>query len=527
MLLRGDAHVSNTGESKVPTQTFLLPGQEHCIGLPWERAELPRHGLAPAAPPPAPQVNPFDQAELAADPCAGLEIGACQVVRRLSSNSANSMLAVRADAREGTALVVLRKLELPEAGMPELLEHAQRVSRFRHANLSRVYGCEASEEGIFWVSEFVSGATLAEINATCRKVGKGVPAGLALAIAHETALALDELHTPGAHPHGFVSDETVFVTFEGYGKLLDLGLIRCIAGKILRPAGLGALAPYLSPEQVGQGRVPDPKTDVYALAAVLHECLSGQKLPNGFERQPHFAPPSSFNVALGRELDAVMARALDADRSKRFASAGELARALKAATSAFMWKAPQRAEFVTQLFQTRKRREQVLQAGCEEILWKPKRPPTEPRLAAVELPVAAALPPAPPTTSMRAPPVLKPLVKPAAVKGAKPGPPRSSDRPVLLALIAVGLFFVWDRHLVDPLLVPQAPLAERAGARLGPLEAVRPASVAPRELGKEVAELSLDRARTLYAPGARPKAAARKKASDAPLPPWLQPRRRH
>src|SRR4051812_38731408 len=103
----------STSESKVHTETFLLPGQKLCIGLPWERAGLPREGLPPAPPVPPPSVNPFDKAELPADPCAGWEIGACQVIRRLSSASASSLLAMRSDPRDGTALVALRKLELP------------------------------------------------------------------------------------------------------------------------------------------------------------------------------------------------------------------------------------------------------------------------------------------------------------------------------------------------------------------------------------------------------------------------------
>lgn len=514
--------MSSSAEQKIPTQQFLLPGQEFCVGLPWERADLPRHGLPPAPPAPAPSVNPFDKAELQADPVAGLEIGACQVIRRLSSNSADSLLAMRADPREGTALVALRKLELPDEGMQDLLEHAHWASHFRHVSLARVYGCEASEEGIFWVSEFCSGATLHEINAQCRKIGKGVPAGLALSVVYETALALSELHVLGNHAHGMVSDETVFLSFEGHPKLLDLGLIRCIAGKILRPEGLAAMAPYLSPEQVVQGRMPDPKTDVYALAAVLHECLSGQKLPNGFERQPHFVPPSSFNVALGKELDVVMLKAVAADRSQRYASAAEFAKALKGATSAFMWKPAQRSEFVSQLFQTRKRREQVLAAGCEELVWKPTRIPTAPRLPAV------AEPPKPkPTTSMRA---LAPVAaKPAAAKKSKrqKQPARGSRaRALSLAAVACALGFVWERGLVEAVLFPPEPLALASGGGVAlahaPLQLPGEAA-SPAELTEEVAERTLDAARTLYAVRPKLKAPSRKK-NEPPLPPWLQAR---
>lgn len=511
----------STAESRVPTQQFLLPGQQFCVGLPWERADLPKHGLPPAPPAPAPQVNPFDKAELEADPVAGIDIGCCQVIRRLSSNSGNALLAMRVDPREGTALVCLRKLDLPDEGMQDLLEHAHWASHFRHPNLARVYGSEASDEGIFWVTEFASGATLHEINATCRKIGKSVPAGLALSIIHEAALALGELHVPGAHPHGFISDESVFVTFDGHSKLLDLGLMRCIAGKILRPEGLAAMAPYLSPEQVHHGRMPDPKTDVYALAALLHETLSGQKLPNGFERQPHFVPPSSFNVALGRELDAVMARALTPDRSKRFSNAVELAKALKAATSAFMWKAEPRADFVSGLFQTRKRREQVLLAGCEEKVWRPTRTPTAPKLPVAPTPSAPK-----PTTSMRAQQPAASASSAAASK-KKPTPQRRSYvRTLALAAVACGLAFVWERGLADGFINPPEPVAVNASLALRNAPAQLPAEASDvTESSEEVAERSLEHARSVYA--SRPKVAGKSsvRKKEAPLPPWLQPKR--
>jgi hypothetical protein len=266
--------------------------------------------------------------------------------------------------------------------------------------------------------------------------------------------------------------------------------------------------------------MPDPKTDVYALGAVLHECLAGQKLPNGFERQPHFVPPSSFNVALGKELDAVLLRAVDPDRSKRYPHAAEFAKALKAATSAFMWKPAQRAEFVSQLFQTRKRREQVLLAGCEERMWRPTRVPTAPKLPAAAQP--APQPSAPkPTTSMRA-------ARPAQ-RGAKAKPRgKSRVRVLSLALVATALGLVWERGWVEKQLDPTEPpaYAARAGAALAPAPLQVPAEAAsPAELTEELAEHTLEAARTLYASRPKVKPPSRKR-NEAPLPPWLQPKGR-
>jgi hypothetical protein len=232
------------------------------------------------------------------------------------------------------------------------------------------------------------------------------------------------------------------------------------------------------------------------------------------------------------ELDTVLLRALDPDRSKRFRGADEFAKALKAASSAFMWKPAQRAEFVEKLFQTRKRREQVLLAGCEEIMWAPKRKPTAPKMALLEqakLPevVPAPVPSAPkPTASMRM------AQAPAAHskkkhKKAKAAKRRSHVRVLSLALVASALGFVWERGLVDALMFPAPPVASRAAIALGNAPLTLPSGAgSPAELIEEATEHALESARTLY--GSRPKVKfAHRKHDDAPLPPWLASKKRH
>src|SRR5581483_1130331 len=126
-------------ETAIPTQSFLLPGQEFCVGLPWERASLPVHGLPPAPPPPPPKANALDEQSLAADPFAGVEIGRCEVIRRLSLGSSKSLLAVRTDADQSTVLVVLKQLDLPDDAFGDLQSHAQWMNYLQHVNLARVF----------------------------------------------------------------------------------------------------------------------------------------------------------------------------------------------------------------------------------------------------------------------------------------------------------------------------------------------------------------------------------------------------
>jgi serine/threonine protein kinase, bacterial len=456
--------VSHTStENRIPTKEILLPGQEFCIGLPWEREQLPTHG----APLPAPKAkgNALDARVLDSDPCAGWEIGACTVIRRLSPNSVRNLLAVR-DGADGESVVTMRKIELPDVLSAEVQANARWASQFRHPNVARVYDCEVSDEGIFWVTALASGAALGEIFDACKKSGRGIPVGLALSTVYEAARGLAELHSSGSFAHALVSDQSVWVGFDGSATLSDVGLFRCIARKSSWADFLDGMGPYLAPEQVLEGRMPDPKTDVFSLAVVLYECLATEKALRtpDFESRVKllsskhpFRPISSLNMALGTALDPVMEKALSRDRSKRYANAAEFAKALQQAGGAFMWNRSQRERFVGGLFPDRLRREQVLldQASPEvrprvvtrRVATQPfmkaiAMPPPLPKRAPVPVPVQRFEPPprvSPAVRPERAERVARaPQIPPVQVKPAKVSKPaRRPSRWRAVGLLAV------------------------------------------------------------------------------------------
>jgi hypothetical protein len=84
--------------TRSPTQTFLLPGQAFCVGLPWKRENLPKHGLTPAKAKPAGGTTLNQEDALESDRCAGWDLGRCEVIRRLSPGSARRLLAPAARA---------------------------------------------------------------------------------------------------------------------------------------------------------------------------------------------------------------------------------------------------------------------------------------------------------------------------------------------------------------------------------------------------------------------------------------------
>lgn len=531
---------SPSQEMRIPTQTFLLPGQEFCVGLPWEREHLPKHGLPPAKPKPAGGTTLDQDDALEGDPCAGWDIGRCEIIRRLSPGSARRLLALRHDDAEGSAVVDVRKLELVDALAPELEVLAASAARLTHGHLARVYPVEVCEEGLFWVSERVSGASLAELMTAGRARGKALPLGLALSAIDEAAQGLGALHERG-EGHGLLSDQAIAVGFDGVTKVLDVGLFRVLARRASWAEVLDVTGPYLSPEQVLRGHMPDPKCDVYSLGIVLYECLTGEKLRRGerfedrvkFHERGQLAPPSSLNVMLPKAVDEVVFRALSADRAARYATAPELAKALKAAAGSFAWRADTRAEYVGELFATRRKKEAALTAH----LALRRRKATQETARAVAPPpaprVQARAVPAPAVVARPKPP---PFVAPAPKRKKKRYQP-PSRKPEAVAS-AVGFVVALVAAL---LLMPPAPVTDAsAPKREVVFDAARVTSVDPPVGPAASAPVSWALAPVLEDTAPAPEAPAKKAVSskkkaaraakpakakakdDAPLPAWLR-----
>lgn len=527
--------MNTSTETRIPTQTFLLPGQQFCIGMPWERAELPARGLPPASPKLAAARLTLRDEKERADPCEGWELGACRVLRRLSDDSARTLLAVRSDEIDGPSLVVMRRLELPEVLAREARNHAEWAARYSHPNLARVFECELGDEGAFWVTQLCSGATLAEVAALMRRQGQGVPLGLTLAVVLEAARALAELHSAGA-AHGLLRDQSIAVTLDGTARLLDTGLFRCLGQGPSWLEVREVMGPYFAPEQLLEGRLPDAKTDVYSLGVVLYEGITGEQVRRGktFEQQVklvksgNLVPPSRLNVAVGPALDEVLQRALAPERSKRYANAREFALALNEAASAFMWRPKLRAQFITKHFDERRRQDESLRDMLARL---PRRAPTPvPVLARVRTLAEAVIPSI----------ALTPLFLAPRSSTARPSVRRSARKPAsrtLAPLVGLlGLVMGLLASTLDLSFAPQ-PRAPISVVRLAPI--VLTTLEEPLEL--QVERVTLESAlltsfelvsiepasvTTVVAPQRKVKRTVRRAREEAPLPPWLVKRAR-
>lgn len=161
----------------------------------------------------------------------------------------------------------------------------------------------------------------------------GLEPSRAASITAQVARALDAAHAAGLM-HLDVKPENILLTHDHFTYLADFGIAAAAGDEKLSRT-------YMAPERFTTGRV-GPQTDIYSLACVLYECLTGQP-PFGSEdagelkREHLLAPaprPSIMRRGVGREYDDIISRGMAKQGSARFSSAGELARAASEAVFA-------------------------------------------------------------------------------------------------------------------------------------------------------------------------------------------------
>jgi hypothetical protein len=216
------------------------------------------------------------------------------------------------------------------------------ASRLDHPNLVTIYDQGERGDVLFIVMQYIDGVTLK----TLIDRGAPMPAERAIALLSQAAAALDAVHRAGL-VHRDVKPENVLVRLrDGVEevKLTDFGIASFSTGsKRLTTSYTGVLLTpkYASPER-WRGDQGGAATDVYALACVLFECLSGRP-PYLRENDAAYmaahltdAPPILQQIRrdLPRSLDGVLARGLAKSPEERWRSAGEMIAAARAALHA-------------------------------------------------------------------------------------------------------------------------------------------------------------------------------------------------
>ncbi|CAA9578186.1 MAG: hypothetical protein AVDCRST_MAG33-3298 [uncultured Thermomicrobiales bacterium] len=170
-----------------------------------------------------------------------------------------------------------------------------------HGNIARIFDLHEEQEAPWAVMELVPGQTLRELLNTHGPY----PPGDAADLLDQVASALAHLHGKNL-VHLDVKPENLIIAPDGTVKLIDFGLAQPL-GKPAEPISGVAFgtAAYLSPEQITGDRV-DAASDVYTLACVMYEVITGSP-PFGGVAPDTINPAEAQNTILRAHLDTVAA----------------------------------------------------------------------------------------------------------------------------------------------------------------------------------------------------------------------------
>lgn len=231
-----------------------------------------------------------------------------------------------------------------EQAEKRLIREAKAAANLDHPNICAVHEVGKDGDRAFIVMQFIEGDTL---SSRLRDAPPSVEESVE--IVAQIAEALVEAHSHGV-VHRDIKPQNLMITTRGQVKVLDFGLSKWSPVEIgtdtqqdtrsmLTEHGMmiGTVA-YMSPEQA-RGEGVDARTDLFALGAVLYECLVGRPAFSGNNSMDvcaqviHVNPdrPSDLNRGVPFELDRIVSKAMSKDRAKRYQSASELLADLRAA----------------------------------------------------------------------------------------------------------------------------------------------------------------------------------------------------
>jgi serine/threonine protein kinase/tetratricopeptide (TPR) repeat protein len=243
--------------------------------------------------------------------------------------------------------VALKFLSDDMAGSPEALarfrREAQAASALNHPNICVIHDIAEDQGKTFIVMEYLEGQPLSLLS--------GVPleATRLLDVSIEVSDALDIAHAEGIL-HRDIKPANIFITNRGHAKILDFGIAKFksaqkgsadaadVATLLTNDPDWGTApgtaigtAAYMSPEQV-RGEELDARTDLFSFGAVIYELATGRPAFSGNTAGVVFnsilnhpvISCARLNPTLPNELERIILRALEKERTQRYQSAANL-----------------------------------------------------------------------------------------------------------------------------------------------------------------------------------------------------------
>lgn len=278
----------------------------------------------------------------------GIRFGNYLLVEKIATGGMAEVWKARKRGEEGFQKIVAIKKILPHLSDDQefvemFIDEAKLAAQLNHNNIIHIYDLGKIQNSYFIAMEYVDGQDLKSILKRAQDRGQPISVELALFIGSKIASALDYAHRKRDFDqremglvHRDVSPQNVLISHEGDIKLCDFGIAKAASKASHTQAGaLKGKLQYMSPEQAW-GKAIDRRSDIFALATVIFEMLTGRRLFTGDNemsileqvRDARVVPPSQINDEVSPEIDRVVLKALQKEPADRYQTAGEMARDL-------------------------------------------------------------------------------------------------------------------------------------------------------------------------------------------------------
>jgi serine/threonine protein kinase/tetratricopeptide (TPR) repeat protein len=226
-------------------------------------------------------------------------------------------------------------LSASEENKARFMQEAKAVAALNHPHILNVYEIDEQGGSLFLVMEYIEGEVL-KSHIMNLKSGGGIPIPQALDWTLQVAQALKVAHGKNII-HRDIKPENIMLSPTGEVKIMDFGLAKLKGSVGLTKTGtsLGTLS-YMSPEQA-EGVAADQRSDIWSLGVVLFEMLTGD-LPFKAEHEAALLylivnedapPPSAFDRKIPPQVDSLVKKMMEKDRTRRYQNMEEVSTALE------------------------------------------------------------------------------------------------------------------------------------------------------------------------------------------------------
>jgi len=200
--------------------------------------------------------------------------GKYNVEAEIGKGGAARVFRATDQAGQPVALKILRPELVVTVTADRFLREIQIVQRLEHAKIGRLIDAGQSDWLVYYAMPFIDGFSLQQV---LNQRGRLSPADT-LRIGADLLDALAHAHQRRI-VHRDVKPDNVLLDRDG-AVLVDFGIARAIelAGtdRLTKSGMAVGTSRYMSPEQIAGSDLVDPRSDLYSLACVLFECLTGR-----------------------------------------------------------------------------------------------------------------------------------------------------------------------------------------------------------------------------------------------------------